>query len=190
MINFFKYLLLYSVSLILGLCLFVSIHRMSLDFGFDYLFLNSLICLLLSSLLLLIIIVFFIKSCIDTFAGSKDVIIIIVLNLSICWNIYGMFPFNVSRSNSVIILNHAYLMQTVGATKIDYINVVESVYIKDYDAVGIRLKEQVASGNMRELDGKYFITEKGEIVAEIFLCISNLFNVKNNFFSDVKCRYD
>jgi hypothetical protein len=119
----------------------------------------------------------------------KDVILIIILTVSISWNLYGLIPFNVSRSNSIIILNHAYSKSKAGSLRSDFNELIESKYIIEYDAIGVRLKEQLASGNLKEIDGNYYITDKGMFVAEVFSCVSIAFAVKNNFLKDVKCEY-
>jgi energy-coupling factor transporter transmembrane protein EcfT len=114
----------------------------------------------------------------------QDFLLIFIITIFINWFIYGLIPFNVSRSNSVIILK--YLGNNNGhyKTKKDIINYVQDKYFNEYDAIGLRLSEQLKAGNIKKLGDEYFITEKGIFIIHSFLFISRLYNLENNFLED------
>lgn len=58
----------------------------------------------------------------------------------------------------------------------------QQVYVVQQDAVNIRLKEQIASGNIQINDqGKFFLTNKGEVTSDIMMLVSSMFNVNKAY---------
>ena len=98
---------------------------------------------------------------------------------------YGLIPFNVSRSNSIIILNYLYKNQGVPKNKKDIEAITIQKFYKEYSAVDLRLSEQLTAGNVIYINGNYLITKKGIITANVLSKITFFYNVKNNFLDAV-----
>jgi len=114
----------------------------------------------------------------------QDYLLIFMITIFINWFIYGLIPFNVSRSNSVILLKHLYDSDGEYKTKSEIIIHVHNKYFNQYDAVGLRLSEQLKAGNIEKVGDGYHITPKGIFITKTFLFISRLYNLENNFLED------
>lgn len=115
----------------------------------------------------------------------RDNIIICLLFFFINWNVYGMIPFNVSRSNSVIILGYLYKNDGVPQSKNNIKIYTQTKYFDEYDSTGTRLREQIAAGNVVEINGKFAITEQGIFIADFLKKTASLYNIKNNFLDNL-----
>ena len=72
-----------------------------------------------------------------------------------------------------------YLLHRVSLV---YKNNFHQIYVLEQDAVNIRLKEQIANGNIqRNDDGNFNLTKKGEITSQIMLATSHAFNVNTAY---------
>jgi predicted transcriptional regulator len=61
-------------------------------------------------------------------------------------------------------------------------NNFQEIYVLQQDAVNIRLKEQIANGNIQRNDeGNFYLTKKGELTSQIMLGMSNAFNVNTAY---------
>lgn len=61
-------------------------------------------------------------------------------------------------------------------------NNFQEIYVLQQDAVNIRLKEQIANGNIQRNDeGNFYLTKKGEFISQIMLGMSNAFNVNTAY---------
>jgi len=111
----------------------------------------------------------------------RDVLLICLLFFFINWNVYGMIPFNVSRSNSIIILDYLYKNQGKPLSKGEIKTYTQKKYFEEYDSVGMRLHEQLKAGNITLKNERFLITERGVLVANIFRNISGCYNLNNSF---------
>ena len=96
-----------------------------------------------------------------------------------------MIPFNVSRSNSVIILGYLYKNDGVPQSKNNIKIYTQTKYFDEYDSTGTRLHEQIATGNVVEINGKFAITEQGIFIADFLKKTASLYNIKNNFLDNL-----
>ncbi len=184
--NKFSLLLIYIVGFSFSSALYISLFWINIFSSLDFLFFKSGFLLILSTGLILLIIILLnrIKYSIFKMMVFQDFLLIFIITIFINWFIYGLIPFNVSRSNSVIILK--YLRDNDGRykTKNDILNYVQDKYFNEYDAIGLRLSEQLKAGNIKKVGEEYFITEKGIFITQSFLFISKLYNLENNFLED------
>jgi len=112
----------------------------------------------------------------------RDIALISVLLFSGNWFIYGTIPFNVSRSNSVLILSYLYASGPRSEREIT--DHVKAKYFDSYGAMKIRLQEQAASGTIDYIDGNYVLTSKGHATVEGLAAFSDLYNLKQNFLRE------
>jgi|GEM_PF-2687969 predicted transcriptional regulator len=108
-------------------------------------------------------------------------IIKILLLFFFNYSLYGMIPFNISRSNSIMIMG--YLKANTGnpKTEIEIEEFVKLKYFKEYGAIQKRLKEQELAGNIIRKGDSYLITPRGSLLITAFGEITDLFKMKNNF---------
>jgi hypothetical protein len=179
-------LYIYIFSIVLSTIIHISSFWINGVNLLDFLFFKSFISILFSILIVLLL-VFVIKN--KFFPNYKiivwqDYALIFFISLFLNWFVYGLIPFNVSRSNSIILLKYLYDNKGESKSKIQIQNFVENKYFNTYDAIGHRLSEQISAGNIQEVQGQFFITPKGIFVADVFLGISRLYNLNNNFLED------
>ncbi len=113
----------------------------------------------------------------------RDSIICGLLVFLINYNLYGLVPFNVARSNSMIMMG--YLLDSTGSyrSKQEITDFAKKTYFVDYDAIGRRLDEQVNAGNIEIKDGQYALTKKGILVTQFFSDIADVYLIKTNLIT-------
>ena len=114
----------------------------------------------------------------------RDIIMICIILFFLNYFIYGFIPFNVSRSNSMIMLGMLYNNPDTQITEEEITDYVSHKYFIDYKAINVRLNEQVSVGNLKKEGDKYQITEKGLFMLKIFKHTTSLYNVDNNFLEE------
>lgn len=142
------------------------------------------------ALKLLLVITLLITICLNIFLISKknihlglisrDIYLIALLFFMLNWIVYGLIPFNVSRSNSIIIIGYLNKADSP-KSKSDIQDFVFKKYFLDYDAISYRLNEQINSGNITLSSEGYLITNRGIVVSKVINSIANLYNIDNNF---------
>ena len=113
----------------------------------------------------------------------RDILLMCTFFFFLNYFFYGI-PFNVSRSNSIILVSFLYEQQGSPKTEEEITSFIIKKYFYDYKAVSKRLQEQIASGNIQKVDNGYILTKRGEIIVETFEFITDLYNEKNNFIKD------
>lgn len=181
--GFIRIIYLYFLGFIICTSIYLGLFSVSSFVKFDFLFLKSGINLIIATILSLLIFLYLRKKKFKIFEKMvwQDFALICVINIFINWFIYGLIPFNVSRSVSIILLKYLYDNTGHNITKAQIDEFIKNKYFNEYDAVGIRLSEQIAAGNVGENGGVYFITPKGIFVANTFLSVSKFYNLNNNF---------
>jgi hypothetical protein len=184
--HFGKLVGIYLVSIILGTLFLLFLFQTQNIHAADVLFFRAGYFILVTTTLVIISLVF-LKIRLDKFYKFfywRDLALISLIFFFLNWNIYGLIPFNVSRSNSAIILGYLYQNQGTLKSKIDIKNYSQKKYFEDYDAVGVRISEQIQAGNIESINGNYVITKKGILIAKVFKNITYIYKEKNNFLSE------
>lgn len=115
----------------------------------------------------------------------QDMFLISLLFFVVNWQVYGLIPFNVTRSNSIILLDYLYSRNGVPVSKSDIEKYVGEMYFEKYDSIGVRLDEQIKSGNIAESDDGWVITKKGQETARVMSYITKLYNPQRTYFIHV-----
>ena len=68
-----------------------------------------------------------------------------------------------------------------GLRTIEIKNKFYDEYFESDMAIERRIKEQMITGNIKKIDGKYLITKRGENIFLFFKYLSKTFNIKNNY---------
>lgn len=62
---------------------------------------------------------------------------------------------------------------------------IKENFYKDYfegdKAIERRIEEQLITGNIYQIDNKYYVTKRGKFTFHIFYNLSRIFNIKNNY---------
>lgn len=178
--NFILQFFLYLLSIGISTILYISLFWTDLFLSNDNFSRSLKFLLILTSILFLILT--FVKNYKNNYFRIiyKDILIIVLIFFSFNWFIYGLIPFNVSRSNSVIILGYLKGVDSP-KNKNEIEKYVLNKYFVDYDAIAYRLNEQINSGNIILTKDGYRITAKGILVSKIVSAIAELYNIKHNF---------
>lgn len=111
----------------------------------------------------------------------RDVVLIVFLLFFINYNLYGLIPFNCSRSNSVLIMGYLNKNTSSPKTTLEIENFVKEEYFIKHQAIQQRLNEQVQAGNIEVVEEKYKLTSKGVIILKTLGFITDLYNMDTNF---------
>ena len=183
--EFKELVFIYSISLIVGTLLFIISFWTGLFADVNAVFIKAImfllvICLVIAGGL------FLYKKNRDKkkILTYRDIIMICIILFSSNHFIYGLIPFNVSRSNSMIMLGMLYNNPDTQKTEKEITDYVYHKYFIDYKSINIRLNEQVSIGNLKKEGDKYQITEKGLFILKIFKLSTSLYNVDNNFLEE------
>ncbi len=121
------------------------------------------------------------KKYLDIKLVKQDLIIFFLILFFFNYNIYGLIPFNASRSNTVIIMEYLNSQSGESVKKNDILIYVSEKYFYEYDAVQKRLNEQVNAGNVIKTDNGYKISSRGTFILNLFGFITNIYGMDNNF---------
>ena len=179
-------LFVYFIFILIGTVCFILSFWMNIFGTLDVLFFRGLILLIIVCLIIALLLLFAKKksNILKEIITYRDILLICTFLFSFNYFLYGAIPFNVSRSNSIILVSFLYDHKGSPKTEEEITGFVINKYFYDYKAVSKRLEEQIASGNIQKVDNGYILTKRGEIIVETFGFISDLYNVKNNFIKD------
>lgn len=172
----------YISSIVIGTVIYISLYSIKLIKS-DSIPLAGPLSLLaaLSIILFLALVILMKKKKSPQMSTFRDVILIVVLFFFLNYNLYGMIPFNCSRSNSILIVGYLAKNSTLPKTKNEIEAFVKEEYFDKYQAIQRRLNEQVNVGNIKELNGRYELTTQGVYVVKIFGFIADLYKIDQNF---------
>ena len=114
---------------------------------------------------------------------SKDLIILVILFIFGHYTIYGLIPFNASRSVSIILMSYFLKNENKEVTNIEIKSYVEKIYFKESNSVEKRLKEQVELCHLEYYDEKYKITSKGVRNIKIIGYNTDLYKTDKNYIN-------
>ena len=180
--NQIKLTLFYISIIVLGTIIYISLFSINLmkTNGIPLakpLFLLVMVCVIFFFLLILLKE----KNSTPQSLIFKDIVLITVLLFFINYNLYGLIPFNCSRSNSIIMLGYLYKNKSSSKTKSEIETFVKEEYFDKNHAIQNRLSEQINAGNIKEKNGGYELTPQGITVVKFFGYITDLYKTDTNF---------
>ena len=183
--NFMMLLFVYFSFIFIGTVFFILSFWINIFSSFDILFFRSFILMIIVCLIIAFLLLFVKKkiNILKDIITYRDILLICILFFFLNYFFYGI-PFNVSRSNSIILVSFLYEHKGSPKTEEEITSFVINKYFYEYKAVSKRLQEQIASGNIQKVDNGYILTKRGEIVVKIFEFITDLYNEKNNFIKE------
>jgi len=173
----------YLLTLGIGSALFIVLCRTNLLRTERVLFNRELIILLLTSLAvagaseLLRRRVPVVHRC----GEMRDAVILFLLLLFGNWMLYVLVPFNVSRSNSVLLVGYLNASGSTPRTEEEITTYVIDRYVNHYRAIPRRIAEQITLGNIVAVPGGYLLTDKGRLTVSLMSTLSSWYGIDNNF---------
>lgn len=177
---FYFYFLFFTFGTIIFLCLvwLDFFHSAFQFFGFVY-------NLLLSIILMMILFLSFKKYFnFFNFINKANAILVILIFFFSHYYVYSFFPFNTSRSISVMIMGHFLKNNENSFSEEEINNYIYHTYFIKENAVKKRLQEQIDLGHLELKDNKYKITNKGKRNINLMGKISQFYKIDKNYALD------
>jgi hypothetical protein len=185
-INYFlKLIIIYIFFFAISTILFVALFWIEIFDFLDVLFLKSFILLILTICTIFILLLFLKKLNILKIISTKDILIICLLSFTFNNFIYGLIPFNTSRSVSVMIVGYLYNNKDRSVTNEELNEHIYKLYFLKENAVNSRLVEQIKIGNIEKIENEYKLTNKGLIILKFMNSITEMFNTKKNYIKNL-----
>lgn len=175
-------ILLYVMSIILGTVLYVGLFRSHLVNTQSVPVVGAMALLLVTCLILVVALTGFKFT--QYFSNSltyRDIAIITLVFFLFNSNLYGMIPFNCSRSNSIIMMGYLYKNNGTPKSEKEIQDFVEQEYFQKYRAIQKRLQEQVNAGNVKKVRNDYVITKRGSLIIQFFGWVTDFYHMDHNF---------
>lgn len=182
---FFKLIFIYIFFLIISTILFIALFWIEIFNFFDVLFLKYFILLIITTCVIFILLLFLKKINIFKIISTKDILIICLLAFTFNNFIYGLIPFNTSRSVSVMIVGYLYNNKDRNISNKELNQHIYKLYFLKENAVKMRIDEQIEIGNIKQIDNQYKLTDKGLIIVNIMSLITEIFNTKKNYIKNL-----
>ena len=179
----FRYLVFYSTVVLLGTALLFGFLWSDI-IGSKTLFLAILQSLCMTTAVIVLVMVVCIKKLAWCRSFSvKDIVIISFIFFFRHYTIYGLVPFNASRSVSVMLVGYFLDNQDRYISETEVTDYINQEYFMRSNAVSKRLSEQKSLGHLEYENGKYKITEKGVFVVTLMGIITSAYNTDINYAS-------
>jgi hypothetical protein len=173
---------IYFIFILFGSILFVFLFRQNILDFLDVLFYRAVFVLCISCIICALGIFYAKKiTFLQGLITNRDIIIVVIILFFVNFNFYGLVPFNVSRSTSVLLIGYLDKNNGIPKSEDEITRFIINKYFYDYKAISLRVKEQTSSGNIKKVGDGYVITEKGKALANILREISDMYKVNNNF---------
>lgn len=170
------YILLFSTPLLEGMILFYR--------GFALAIISGLICV---AVLLVAKIVMYRTADFFHLLSFERILVSSVVAASINFCFFVIVPVTLDRSVTTFLLSRmagsACSVNGCSAEMLKQILIDE--YVTEFDAIGRRMNEQIASGNIKRLyDGSYTLTDQGERFLNFARGVSSIYNVQQTYVQE------
>ena len=113
--------------------------------------------------------------------GFKDIAIISLIFFFGHYSLYGLVPFNASRSVSVMLMGYFLNNPERSISQVEVANYINQEYFVTSDAVLKRLSEQRSLGYLEYKNKEYQITKKGIIAIRLIGTIASAYKIDKNY---------
>ena len=183
--DFFKLTFIYIFFIIISTILFVALFWIEFFNFFDVLFLKYFILLIITTCVIFILLLFLKKINIFKIISTKDILIISLLAFTFNNFIYGLIPFNTSRSVSVMIVGYLYNNKDKSVSNEELNEYIYKLYFLKENAVNMRIEEQIKIGNIEKVENHFKLTNKGLVIIRFMNSITEIFNTKKNYIKNL-----
>jgi hypothetical protein len=182
---FFKLTFIYFFFIIISTILFIALFWIEFFNFFDVLFLKYFILLIITTCVIFILLLFFKKLNTFKIISTKDILIISLLAFTFNNFIYGLIPFNTSRSVSVMIVGYLYNNKDKSVSNEELNEYIYKLYFLKENAVNMRIEEQIKIGNIEKVENQFKLTNKGLVIVRFMNSITEIFNTKKNYIKNL-----
>jgi len=175
--SLFILLMAYMAVLIIGIMLSIFLYKSNIVP--DGVLLGKPIFTFLIAAIIIFILLNFLGLYAKIF-NFRDLIIIMLLTFFINLNLWGNIPFNVARSNSIMLLGYFYKAGERPVTAEEASTHIAHRYFVENDAIGRRIREQEKLGNLAKSGDGWVITAQGKSMANFLSRFSDLYGIENN----------
>ena len=183
--DFFKLTFIYIFFIIISTILFVALFWIEFFNFFDVLFLKYFILLIITTCVIFILLLFLKKLNTFKIISTKDILIISLLAFTFNNFIYGLIPFNTSRSVSVMIVGYLYNNKDKSVSNEELNEYIYKLYFLKENAVNMRIEEQIKIGNIEKVENHFKLTNKGLVIIRFMNSITEIFNTKKNYIKNL-----
>ena len=169
--------LFYLIGFVINITTFIFLFNTNL--GIEIFFYKGVIISFIS-LIFQFIFLFFINRFKNYYFNIVHIFLACMSTLCFTLLLHTLILTSIDRAISVFFIS---LMneEKIGLTKKEIKdNIYENYFEKD-QAIERRIKEQLITKNIIQLDDKYIISKRGEFMFNTFAILSKIFNIKNNF---------
>ena len=181
----YKLIFVYFCFLIISISLFIGLFWIKIFDFFDILFFKSFLLLLITLCLISLFLFLLRKLNFFKIISKRDILIICLLSFIFNNFIYGLVPFNTSRSVSVMIVGYLYNNKDRNITYKELDEYIYKLYFLDEKAVLRRINEQIKIGNVEQVEDQYKLTEKGVVTVKFMDAVTEMFNTKKNYIRNL-----
>ena len=181
----FKLTFIYFFFIIISTILFIALFWIEFFNFFDVLFLKYFILLIITTCVIFILLLFFKKLNTFKIISTKDILIISLLAFTFNNFIYGLIPFNTSRSVSVMIVGYLYNNKDKSVSNEELNEYIYKLYFLKENAVNMRIEEQIKIGNIEKVENQFKLTNKGLVIVRFMNSITEIFNTKKNYIKNL-----
>lgn len=169
--------LFYIIGFLINILVFVSLFNINI--GIDTFFYKGLVITFLSLIFQIFFLDFINKN--KNFLFNKiHIALACSLTLSFTLLLHTLILTSLDRAISVYFISMMNDNKS-GLRTIEIKNKFYDEYFESDMAIERRIKEQMITGNIKKIDGKYLITKRGENIFLFFKYLSKTFNIKNNY---------
>lgn len=173
----YKIIELHLLFFILGSSIFVALFSTPLFGRVNVFFYRGIELLIVSTILIYLFFVYVKRKKFFPFFTWRDVILSI--SLIFCLNLvfFTHLPVTADRSVSVFLLGYMSEHPNQVYTKNDLQSILVDKYVHGEDAIGKRIHEQIASGDIEKMEDGFVITSRGETLMAVYRSIANIFGI-------------
>jgi hypothetical protein len=177
--------ILYNLyTFFLGLILCCIFMRTDFLYGIVYIYyFRAMAYAILSALIVgaaTLLLVFLKKSKTFKFLDSKLIFSGFAISFLLIFTFFGLGPFCSDRSFTIFSLGYLYENADKSYTQEEMEQIFIDGFVKNFGATKKRIGEQMSTGYIKELDGKYFISESGKRFIKLLRLIDFFFPTATN----------
>ncbi len=112
-----------------------------------------------------------------SFLTGRDIVLAVVTFFCVSLLLFTLLPVTIDRSISVFILDYMaeHPHEVMTEQKMEALFVDQ--YVNENRAMNKRFEEQIASGNIRPVEGGYLISDRGRVAVRLFDAVTRFFSL-------------
>lgn len=177
-----NFILFQAIAFALGWGFYIGMLQFGLFDFIEVYFYKTIVILIITGSILLIAELIIKRVWENAIFDYKDIVISFVLFMSINMVWLSTVVVSLDRSLSVFVLSYIDQENRSYSEK-ELDEVFETVFIEKYKMLDRRFFEQLESGNIKQDDNGYQLTQRGEELVKIFKGVGKLYKVDDRFIN-------